>query len=965
MKDSPENVSRDTGNNSLSNEEPLSSNSDGDDAMPIKRRKPGLAARLIRQAETDESEPEPEVDGKTAYQLMRERLLGKRQNRQEEQVQEDGRNSFEHRDNYKSPMIKNHASRSPSRSSDAAAGPAPHQKSPAMSLDMGLKSHTSLFLSPESSPEHGSRPSEQLDGSSSERNNPRIQSRLQELVAKKRAERLAKEEGQRRATKDAHEESVSPTSIPNKTKSRRIRVVAAAETDSDEGGSGRKLTEGARPTRKASKKAVEEMNRETQRISRNQQLAHSVLVKKKIRKEDLFARFNFRTSNAVIQGTDQSATTGDSSASALGSAPASSDVDMSKETETPPSSPPAVPGSNLKSSNPDNSATGPEKDNSHLIQEDSDDSLPLPGEMLLQSRPKVDKGKAPVRGDISFDRPVKPQPPEPGRQPRSFRVIPPSVSKKVSGGNFESDDDLAIIDDRLSVFDKVPTRKRTELHAMQTLRALAHLKSPGKTRSKGKSSMTPTELQALLSKRARDQARKERDERIDELRAKGVYIPTEEEKQKEQLLVENLLEKARQEAQELSKKEKDAAKTDGEDGGDGLPSSDEEYEDEDSEASREDVEERAIELSGSEDESNEEAGGELDDADDEEDNITNRDGLLDNEAGDSEEGESTQEGTEKTFDHQDSASDEFSKNDLLVTSIPARMRARNNRVVKDDDDEDTQTQENDHPTDQILAIPGLDTDTPASLSMTQMFAATMDAGQSQSQQPRTSNTEQDSIAFLRQLPSPTVPGFDTAMAQFTQNSVVPNSQAETPQKFSRENQRGPTPATGKTTKYTATQYSDVPDPTQDFGFELSRSPERSEAMPHSTVDTVALTQPSQLKKWGRLRRKAKVDPDFSDVDENAVEQYRQTNDDDEFEISANAFDVMRTASKSIPLQSFDKKKSGAKDMFEEQAEESEDEYAGLGGASDDESGGENEEDRKMIDESDVKLNERELAAFFA
>ena len=53
-------------------------------------------------------------------------------------------------------------------------------------------------------------------------------------------------------------------------------------------------------------------------------------------------------------------------------------------------------------------------------------------------------------------------------------------------------------------------------------------------------------------------------------------------------------------------------------------------------------------------------------------------------------------------------------------------------------------------------------------------------------------------------------------------------------------------------------------------------------------------------------------------------------------------------------------------MVEEQAQESEDEYAGIGGASDDESGAENDEEvQKMIDESNIHVDEQELAALHA
>ena len=75
---------------------------------------------------------------------------------------------------------------------------------------------------------------------------------------------------------------------------------------------------------------------------------------------------------------------------------------------------------------------------------------------------------------------------------------------------------------------------------------------------------------------------------------------------------------------------------------------------------------------------------------------------------------------------------------------------------------------------------------------------------------------------------------------------------------------------------------------------------------------------------------------------------------------------MRQAAIKPTVPAFDKKRSEAKGMIEEQAEESEDEYAGLGGASDSEDGEYDEETRKMIDDdSEEKLNERAVAKFHA
>jgi mediator of replication checkpoint protein 1 len=144
--------------------------------------------------------------------------------------------------------------------------------------------------------------------------------------------------------------------------------------------------------------------------------------------------------------------------------------------------------------------------------------------------------------------------------------------------------------------------------------------------------------------------------------------------------------------------------------------------------------------------------------------------------------------------------------------------------------------------------------------------------------------------------------------------------------------------------------------------------------PPSTVDTVILdptavpetTEETPIvKKKGKLRRRAQVSS-FSD-DEEVVDSTELSIDGDEFDITSNAFDVMRKASKKkIVVDEFDKKQSKAKEMVNEQAEESEDEYAGLGGASDDDSGEEDAYVKEIIDDEGGKdIDESKLAAFFA
>ena len=172
------------------------------------------------------------------------------------------------------------------------------------------------------------------------------------------------------------------------------------------------------------------------------------------------------------------------------------------------------------------------------------------------------------------------------------------------------------------------------------------------------------------------------------------------------------------------------------------------------------------------------------------------------------------------------------------------------------------------------------------------------------------------------------------------------------------------------------QLSPFPEATQDVGFQ-NITPIRGRFVdaPPSTIDSVILKATDMpetmeetpiVKKKGKLRRRAQVAA-FSDEEE-AGEHAEANIEEDEFEINESVFDVMRKASKKkVVVDEFDKKKSKAKEMVNEQAEESEDEYAGLGGASDDESGGEPDEFvKEMIDDEGGKdVDESKLAAFFA
>jgi mediator of replication checkpoint protein 1 len=152
--------------------------------------------------------------------------------------------------------------------------------------------------------------------------------------------------------------------------------------------------------------------------------------------------------------------------------------------------------------------------------------------------------------------------------------------------------------------------------------------------------------------------------------------------------------------------------------------------------------------------------------------------------------------------------------------------------------------------------------------------------------------------------------------------------------------------------------SQLPDPTQDEGFVFSPFDPAKRfrgTPPMSTVDTVLVGQtqsPIADRKRKMLRRGRATE--LPQVDEN--------DNEGDFEISANAFDVI----KKKPAPQYNKNNSKAKEIVDEAAEESEDEYAGLGGNSDESDGEENAIDRQMInDNSGEVVDEKQLAALNA
>ncbi|KAL9601017.1 MAG: hypothetical protein Q9179_003004 [Wetmoreana sp. 5 TL-2023] len=795
-------------------------------------------------------------------------------------------------------------------------------------------------------------------------------SRFLALVARKREEReaKAKAEGEKKAKRRARflrEEGVG--------KDNYVDMMRRSSDESD-GADASKLTQHARPTRKASKKALEEMSRETQRMSRNMQLAHQARTKKKITKESLFARFNFRTGESAGQGSIPP-----NSSSAAASSNSTSDAEARRTAETPPTSP-VSPGDEIPKPpqakrDPKNLIGDGLEGQSALLEVE----LPDTQEIITQSQERFAKGDSQTAGhydvnDVPMIQEKQTKAKGFAKKPIHVRV-PKLTTKSDAGTAYESDLEILPAQNKahkLDVFDRLPASKATEGRSLQTLRALAHLTSPNKHAGR-KASMTLTDMQDSLQKRARQQAARERAEKIQQLKDRGVVIQTAEEREKDQAEVEDLLEKARKEAADLKQQEKDASKKQARANGqvgvsDATSDEDEDYEEDDADESN-------VELSGSDDEggilndANVDESGE-EDGDDQEDrgegSSLRNGGLIEDEASETTDKSEKDEGAPE----EDDASD---TDDERLKQVP--VRSRRHKVIDDEEDEVAQGREPENvPSAQFLTQQPVNSVTPifggAPMGLTQAFAATMVDTQTQATgQDALDDQEQDSLAFLGAPPEPVFPVYEMdgspEMIADSQEVAVTKSQSQA--KITIDFSQSQIQETNA--EPPATQMSEIPDPTQDIGFALSSpAPGRFASIPPSTVDTVILPQvgepePPRIKRKGRLRRKTDLATNYeSGMSSDAS---REQND---MEISANAFDVLKKGSKRphAAPEKFDKKKSNAYEMVEEQAQESEDEYAGLGGASDDESGGEEDEEvRKMIEQGEVEVDERQLAAFYA
>ncbi|KAJ4335655.1 hypothetical protein N0V95_008836 [Ascochyta clinopodiicola] len=901
--------------------------SDGSDSEDV----PTTTKSLLEprpQHEAQSSDAEEEVDPESAYQRMKKRLAAEKESQQQHAQKDEPVHVAAISSDDEEEVPKQNSARkitlAKQQPSSARTSPTPSARS--------RQSSPGLFVSPHPSPVKRQSPigmSADIDIEHSAQGAAATD--LQDRVKRIRAERLAKQrEEQSQQTKPASRRSADRD--------------AGSDTDSE---ADRRLTQQSKPTRRAGKKALEAMARDQQRISRNMQLTHQSKTKKRYSTKDLFTKFGFNAPDDEIATAPPTP----EPISAL----ASSDIEAAQPMhDTPPTSPSNQDEMTEKAMIEDGNTTP-----KATVVEQADDATPVP------TRTDKGKGRAPEYAHL----PTRNW----GIQAQSVivqraRVQAVTPLDEVMVELSDSDDGAkAAPKSKFAVFDRIRTKEQDDAKSFVTLRHLAHLTSPKNTR-KGPKTISRSEMHFSLVQMARQQAQRMREERLEELKRRGIHIETAEEREKNQIEIEDIVaqfEKQRQEDLKLAKLEKKEAKANGLPVDD-VPSSDES--DDDYVASGEENmvegddddqqdEEAELDLSGSEDEP-------MEDEDTEDDEVSND--LLD--------GAALEEMQSEVEDAPMPQADELADEDgEHIPPVRRQIMKRARRVVDDEDESDDDAPKPGSPTqkatqDDAKAAFGFGNSN-TDLGLTQMFAGTManlDDSQATYQDP-----EQDSLDFLRSLPD-TQPGPNFSQADDT---LVPNSQMlMSPRKESQTGAEsqfslgtsqlvGPSPS--------RTQFSEAPEPTQDAGFSFSRSPAGFMA-PVSTTDTVMLSvAESPIKKrTGKLQRgRREVAVELSDVEEDLVNAASDMSDVDDIQRAPKHRDAFRAmqkgAKKQKAIDEFNKKTSLAKNVVEEQADESEDEYAGIGGISDDDSGEEDDELKNMIDHSEVKVDERQIAAFYA
>lgn len=798
-------------------------------------------------------------------------------------------------------------------------------QSPARSPSPGLFVSSPIRPSPTKTVEHQSDSDNDLPALRSDK--------FKALVEKKKAQILAREAAEEARKAEQREKLASELEQFNSDDGN------VSDITDDEGG--RKLTQEARPTRKASKKAIEEMNRESQRMARNMQLVHEAKTRKKISKSSLFERFNYRPAGEAVAPATSS------------SRPATptSDVEM-KDAETPPSSPPV-----MEKTQPEKTA----ETTGMVLDVQEDEEVPILENLVASPRAREDKGKGKELATA-----------EPAAKPkRQVRVRLPQLA--VNHITIDSDDELEITKTtkgRLdAVFNNVPSKQSRDCQSMHNLRALAQLRSPGRKsgNKREQPGMSVGELQSLLQQKARQQAKLERENRLQILKAQGVVVQTAEERERQMQEVEDIVAKAREEAEQIMAQEKAEAKQN-KDGSNDDPLAWDDSEDEEYQASADEDEAQDVELSGSEDEEQEEEEGEA----------------TGNEMVD----EAAEDASDvSTEDAPEAAEDSDMDEDDDAVAPKATRRARKHAAILSDDEAEVQATPRPNRVSQATPkvssmttpgapcsvlrsakktfIPGLPVQGAAGLGLTQIFAGTMDDSQMSPVNGPTQSMMPDFDHFPDSHMSATMDEPDNSMIPASQTQEETQATTQGVQlNLSQSQMRG---LDSLLRDIPSTQMSEMMEPSQDGGI-VDRTPlkERFLDVPNSTVDTVVLdahdaSHDSPLVRRGRLRRRLVSEAPNEELTQPAVD------------LSSNptAFNLLKDGAlkekKDRLMEDFNRKKSKAKEMVEEQAEESEDEYQGLGGYDGEDSDDESIASvKEMIDDAAGNdLDERKLAAFYA
>lgn len=744
--------------------------------------------------------------------------------------------------------------------------------------------------------------------------------------------------------------------------------------------------------RRAGKKAMEEIHKETQRMARSMQLAHQATTRKKITKQSLFEKFNFRTAAAAADSTAESVVE-KPKPEVL---PLEQTIVERIEDTTMDDAEIPLPNSQLEAMDLDATPSKKlDKGKGKVVYNGPPISLGKgKGKEVAFSLPRLDKGKG---KEVVFSPPRldkgKGKAPPPDTKKRlslpPVRVILPSRPSTTTAD--DSDSDLEILPDQPSA------AVATFIERQKMIGELRKARRPSPPRAKKAGQLSAKELRMELVRKGRQQAEMEREEHIQELRAKGIIIPTAEEREKEKAEVEDLLEKARQEALKIKRAEKRQERLEK-----GLEADDDDDNEEDEDWLDGDEEDPIIELlSGSDEEGGDEE--EMEDVEEGEEKSDVND-FSDDEKG--EDGELQDPNSTPVFSLSsmrpltnttprlsevpsayidDEASDDSDGGDFAPLKKKKKQQRKKMCVISDDEEEEEAPPAPKPAESKIPSIfrkPNAQPPMMMGMGMTQLFESTMgNPDDVQIAASQAANPE-DRINLLRRdagemMPNTQILDFgDGTQSQSQDESAKLKLDYSQSQKWPVEDsQQMP-----KVSLQYGSDEEDMPDPTQDQGFTIANTPAPPRFTPEpevpSTISTQVLDEQlgAKKKRRGRLVRK---DMDFSDEeeDEERVADSAAEEEEEELPDVANLFDLMKRSSKKQAEKTkkpkkpndFDKSKSEAKGMVQEQAEESEDEYAGIGGASDDDADNDHDSEMEgMVDDTNGEaVDENAIAAFYA